>query len=178
VYSCSEKKIRAVFDMSDRTIPLLVDRFHGSAHHDDRCTAGCEAHTNSADESACLTADNVRNEVVTIHRSHEVLKMLSLYTQISSVFNCFVKKTQVQQPFLHLQHTNFHSMERNFVGETPVAIILRIYVSLQVKPRFIRKECQLRIDVTFDDRPTTKTNPASWIAWLQGVRGLLSFYRV
>jgi hypothetical protein len=28
---------------------------------------------------------------------------------------------------------------------------LRIYVSLQVKPRFIRKECQLRINLTFDE---------------------------
>jgi hypothetical protein len=48
---------------------------------------------------------------------------------------------------------------------------LRIYVSLQVKPRFIRRECQLRIDLTFDDRlqkPTAKMNPASWIT-LQGV---------
>jgi hypothetical protein len=33
-----------------------------------------------ADESACLTANNVQNEVVTSHRSQEVLKMLSLYT--------------------------------------------------------------------------------------------------
>jgi hypothetical protein len=42
----------------------------------------CEAHTNFANESACLTADNVQNEVITIHRSQEVLKLLSLYTQI------------------------------------------------------------------------------------------------
>jgi hypothetical protein len=56
----------------------FVDRFHGSALHSDRCAAGCEAHMNFADESACLTADNVRNEVVTIHRS-QMLKMLSLY---------------------------------------------------------------------------------------------------
>jgi hypothetical protein len=47
----------------------FVDRFHGSALHDDRCTAGCEVHTNFADESVCLMANNVRNEVVTIHRS-------------------------------------------------------------------------------------------------------------
>jgi hypothetical protein len=58
----------------------FVDRFHGSAHHDDRCTAGCEARTNFTDESACLTADNVRNEIVTIHRSQEILKMLCHYT--------------------------------------------------------------------------------------------------
>jgi hypothetical protein len=33
-----------------------------------------------ADESACLKTDNVRNELVTIHRSQEMLKMMSLYT--------------------------------------------------------------------------------------------------
>jgi hypothetical protein len=57
----------------------FVDQFHGSALHGDRCTAGCEVHTNFADESGCLMADNVRNEVVVIYRSQEVLKMLSLY---------------------------------------------------------------------------------------------------
>jgi hypothetical protein len=35
---------------------------------------------------------------------------------------------------------------------TPVAIILRIFVSLQVKASFIRRECQLWIELTFDDR--------------------------
>jgi hypothetical protein len=47
-----------------------------------------------------------------------------------------------------------------------------------VKPRSIRKERQLRIDLTFDDRLekiTAKINPANWITRLQGVRGLLSF---
>jgi hypothetical protein len=39
-----------------------VDRFHGSALHGGRCTACCKAQTNFADESACLTADNVQNE--------------------------------------------------------------------------------------------------------------------
>jgi hypothetical protein len=58
----------------------FVDWFHGSALHGDRSAACCEAHTNFPDESACLTADNVRNEVVTIHRLQEVFKMLSLYT--------------------------------------------------------------------------------------------------
>jgi hypothetical protein len=69
--------------------------------------AACrEEHMNFAHVSACLTTDNVRNEgrVVTIHRS-QVLKMLSLYTQIFFAINCFVKKKQVQQSFLHLQHT-------------------------------------------------------------------------
>jgi hypothetical protein len=50
----------------------FVDRFHGSALHGYRCIAGCEAHTNFADESACLTADNILNEVVT----QDVFKML------------------------------------------------------------------------------------------------------
>jgi hypothetical protein len=38
-------------------------------------------------------ADNIRNEVVKIHRSPEVLKMLSLYIKIPFTINCFVKKT-------------------------------------------------------------------------------------
>jgi hypothetical protein len=45
-------------------------------------------------------------------------------------------------------------------------------VSLRVKPRFVRKECQLQIDLTFDDRlqkPAAKINPASSIARLKGV---------
>jgi hypothetical protein len=50
-----------------------------------------------------------------------------------------------------------HQTDQGFVGYmwilwTPVAIILRIYVSLQVKPRFVTKECQMRADLTFDDR--------------------------
>jgi hypothetical protein len=57
----------------------FVDWFHGSLLHGDQCTTGCTAYMNFADESACLTPNNVRNEVVTIHRSQEVLKMLSLY---------------------------------------------------------------------------------------------------
>jgi hypothetical protein len=59
----------------------FVDRFHCSALHGGRCAACCEAHANIADESACLTAYNFRNEVLTfVHKSQEVLKMLSLYT--------------------------------------------------------------------------------------------------
>jgi hypothetical protein len=60
----------------------------------------------------------------------------------------------------------------------PVAIILGIFVSLQVNKRFIGIECQLGINLTFDERlykPTAKMSPASWIARLQGVRGLLLF---
>jgi hypothetical protein len=43
------------------------------------------------------------------------------------------------------------------------------------------KKSQLRINLTFDDRlykPNAKMNPASWITWLQGMRGILLFYRV
>jgi hypothetical protein len=56
---------------------------------------------NFADESACLTADNVRNEVVTIHKSQEVLKMLS-YLHVD-IFAIVSLKKHVQQSFLHLQ---------------------------------------------------------------------------
>jgi hypothetical protein len=58
----------------------FVSLFHSSALHGDGCIDGCESHTNIADESACLTASNFRIKVITIHRSQEVLKMLSLYT--------------------------------------------------------------------------------------------------
>jgi hypothetical protein len=87
---------------------------------------------------------------------------------------------------LHLQHTRHQfSLDGaglrglDVVSENFSSDILRIYVSLQAEPRFIRKQCQLRIDVTFGDRlhkPTAKTNPARWMARLQGVRGLLLFY--
>jgi hypothetical protein len=49
--------------------------------------------THFANESACLRADNIRNKEVTIHRSHGVLKIVSLYTKISFTINCFVKNT-------------------------------------------------------------------------------------
>jgi hypothetical protein len=40
----------------------------------------------SADASACLTVDNIWNEVVSIHRSQEVLKMLpSLHVDIFAI---------------------------------------------------------------------------------------------
>jgi hypothetical protein len=43
-------------------------------------------------------------------------------------------------------------MGEMWILRTPASISLRIYVSLRVKPRFIRKECQMRVDITFDDR--------------------------
>jgi hypothetical protein len=49
----------------------------------DRFTA--EAHMHFADESICLLANNVRNEVVAIHRSQKVLKILSLSTHRHSL---------------------------------------------------------------------------------------------
>jgi hypothetical protein len=56
----------------------FVVRFHSPALHSNLCTAGCEVHTNCASESACIMVTNAWIEVVTIHRSQEVLKMLSL----------------------------------------------------------------------------------------------------
>jgi hypothetical protein len=50
-----------------------ADRAHDSGLQGDQCAACREAHMNFAHESA----DNIWNEVVTIHRSQEVLKMLS-----------------------------------------------------------------------------------------------------
>jgi hypothetical protein len=44
----------------------LCSLFHGSPLYGDKCTAGREVHTNFAEESACQTADNVRNEDSTI----------------------------------------------------------------------------------------------------------------
>jgi hypothetical protein len=41
---------------------------------------GCGVHTNFTDESICLLASNFRKEVVTIHRSQEMLNVLSLTT--------------------------------------------------------------------------------------------------
>lgn len=48
-----------------------LDRSYSFVRLGNRRAAGRVAHTNSADESAaCLTADNVQNEVGTVHRSH------------------------------------------------------------------------------------------------------------
>jgi hypothetical protein len=55
----------------------FVDRFHGPMLYSDWGATCHKVHTNFADESACLTADKVRNEVVSIYRSQERLKVLS-----------------------------------------------------------------------------------------------------
>jgi hypothetical protein len=68
---------------------------------------------NFADESACLTADNVHNEFVTIHRSQEMLKMLSPYTDIR---NFHFKKTGTTIVLALPAHdTNFYWMEQDTV---------------------------------------------------------------
>jgi hypothetical protein len=87
------KKLPAKFSRTlYREDLYFVDQIHGSVLHSDQCTAGCMVHMNFTNESACLMADNIRNEVVTIQRSQGVLKMLSLYMGISFSINCFVKK--------------------------------------------------------------------------------------
>jgi hypothetical protein len=82
------KKIQTVFKTGVsyglyREDFYFVDQFHGSVLHGNQCTTGCEAHMSFADESACLVGDNIQNEVVKIHRSQEVLKILSVDTWIS-----------------------------------------------------------------------------------------------
>jgi hypothetical protein len=84
---------------------FVTGRVHGSALHGDRCAACSGVLTNFADESACLTGDNIWNEVVTFHRSQGVFKMLSFLHVYMSRNKLFRKRTQVQQSFLHLQHT-------------------------------------------------------------------------
>jgi hypothetical protein len=69
-------------------------------------------HTNFADESACLTADNVRNEVVTIHKSQEVLEMLSfphvhIFAIVSLKNTC---TTNNPSCIYSTPDTNFHCM--------------------------------------------------------------------
>jgi hypothetical protein len=44
-----------------RELFKFVDRFHGSALHGDWGATCCKAHTNFADESAFLRADNIWN---------------------------------------------------------------------------------------------------------------------
>jgi hypothetical protein len=68
----------------------FVDQFHSSVLHGNRCTTGCKAYMNFANESACLTSDNVRNVVVTVQRT-QVLKMLPLHMQISFAIKCLKK---------------------------------------------------------------------------------------
>jgi hypothetical protein len=104
VMACVEWLFRAPYILIYRENFYSVDQFHCSTLHSGWGTACCEAHTNFANESACLMADDILNKVVTIHRSQEVLKMLSLYTQLIGLL-----KTQIQQYFFHLEHTRCQS---------------------------------------------------------------------
>jgi hypothetical protein len=79
--------------------PYLRRQVHG-----DRCTAGYEAHRNFADETIYLLANTIRNEVVTIHRSQEALKMLSVYTWISFSIKRSVKKQDQRKIVLNTGH--------------------------------------------------------------------------
>jgi hypothetical protein len=96
----------------------LVDRFHGFALHGDRGPACRQAHTNFADESMCLAAGNLRNEVVAIHKLQEMLQIPPLYTYITFVINYFVKKHRYNglSCTYSTPDTNFHWMERDFMG--------------------------------------------------------------
>jgi hypothetical protein len=50
------------------------------------------AHTNSADESTCLMADNIQN-IITIQRSQDMLKMLSSLHRYFSQVTVSIKNT-------------------------------------------------------------------------------------
>jgi hypothetical protein len=71
---------------------------------------------NFADESACLTIDDIWNEVVTIHRSQDVLKIL-LPLHIDIFRSCFVKKHRYNNPSCTYStpDTSFNVMVSAFV---------------------------------------------------------------
>jgi hypothetical protein len=60
-----------------REVLTFVDRFTALRF---TATGAPTAYTNFDDESICLFADNVRNELVTVHRTQEMLKILPIYT--------------------------------------------------------------------------------------------------
>jgi uncharacterized protein YlbG (UPF0298 family) len=57
-----------------------VDQFQSSALYCDQWATGCEALSSFVNESAYLTAGNIRNEAFTFEKSLDVLKILSIYT--------------------------------------------------------------------------------------------------
>jgi hypothetical protein len=79
IYYISEEFSELLLIIKYNLSNILGGFLFSSLVHGGRCAACSEAHTNFADESPCLTAEDIRNEVLTIHRSREVLKMLSLY---------------------------------------------------------------------------------------------------
>jgi hypothetical protein len=71
-----------------------------------------EAHINFADESACLTAENLRNEIVTIHRSSQMVSKMPSSLHVDTFRNCFVKKHRYNNPSCTYStpDNNFHWM--------------------------------------------------------------------
>jgi hypothetical protein len=74
---CIPRDIQGIFLLCGPGPQLCASRWPVTACH--------EAHIKFADESACLTASNVQNEVVTIHRSQEVLKMLLIMLTVDTI---------------------------------------------------------------------------------------------
>jgi hypothetical protein len=114
-----------------------VHRFHLSVLHGDRFAAGCKVHPNFAVESAWPTADNVRLQF-TNHGGY--WKCLSTRRYFSKLIVSLKKQ---------VKHLSLKGAELRGLNVDSVRIY---YISLQVKTCFIRKECKLRIDLTFDDR--------------------------
>jgi hypothetical protein len=105
-FPCAKKGLSSLYKEDF----YFVDRIHDSALHGNWCTASYEEHANFADKSACLMANNIWNEVVTIHRSQKVFKTLSLCIWIFFAINRFVKKHRCNIPFCTYStpDTNFH----------------------------------------------------------------------
>jgi hypothetical protein len=61
--------------------------------------------------------DNIQNEIVTIQRSKEVLKMLSPYMQISFAIVSLKKKYNNTSCTYSTPNTNFQWMEHDFVDK-------------------------------------------------------------
>jgi hypothetical protein len=84
--------------------------------HSDWSSTGCEVHKNFADESAYLMADNIWNELVTVHIS-QVLKMLCRYTQISFAIVSLKKYRYNNPPCTYsTPEFSFHWMEQDLVS--------------------------------------------------------------
>jgi hypothetical protein len=132
-----------------------VPRLCTSRH---RFTAGWKAHTNFADESAWLTADNVRSEAVTILRSQEELKMLSLYTLIFSQLIVSLKYTGTTiLEFTAHETPNFTGLSgtswvRCEFCEHQYRLFCLFMYPCKWNHASSEKKCQLRIDFTFNDR--------------------------
>jgi hypothetical protein len=143
-----------------------------------RAPPAFEEHTNFTDESACLTADIVGNEVVTIHRSQNVFKMLSLYmsqliVSLKDTGTTILLALMIHRIPIFTGWSGLRGLDVDSVNCS--TIILRIYVSLQVKPRFIRKECQLRIDLTFDDC-RNQLHKLTLLAGSRGCKACLDYF--